>query len=399
MNGGHSLIGASSAHRWLNCPGSVRLYGQLVERKTSDYASAGTAAHELCERCLNTGKDASDFIGEVIIADSREFTVDEAMVNSVTVYVDVVRRGHERVGGTLFVEKSFSLDWLYPGLFGRNDASLVPDKVFGDTYIYDYKNGRKAVSADHNPQCMYYALGALGKDNPMMSERIFCTIVQPNCWGKDPVDVWEAPTEELYTWGYDVLRPAAIRTKEPDAPCVTGDWCAFCEAAGICPARKQAALALLDAPVGKEAIATLPNLEKMTPAEIGRASAFFTSDAFTSWVKALAATELSLLQRGIDVPGRKLVETTTKGNRRWADEAATIAALKEIAGDEIFNSSLKSPAQMERLLTSLKVSKAERENIIAPLVTRDEAPKTIVVSESDERESLSDRRKKAIELF
>lgn len=395
----HSEIGASSAYRWMNCPGSVRLYGQLIKRTATDYASAGTAAHELCEKCLVTGRDPASFLGDVIIADRREFTVDEAMVSSVSVYVERIRADHANFGGTLNVEKSFSLDWLYPGMFGRNDASIVPTTVFGDTYIYDYKNGRKAVRAEGNVQCMYYALGALGERNPMQSERVICVIVQPNCWGKDPVDEWPVATAELYAWAYDVLRPAAKRTEEPDAPCVTGDWCCFCEAAGLCPARKAEALALLEKPETKTQLATLPNLERMTPEQIGRAAAFFTSDAFQAWVKALAATELALLQRNVPVPGRKLVETAVRGNRRWASEDAAVAALKELCGDDMFTSSLKSPSQMEKLLASLKVEKKEREALIAPLVTRDESIKTIVVSEDDERPSVSDRKNQAIELF
>lgn len=395
----HSDIGASSAYRWMNCPGSVRLYGQLVKRTATEYASAGTAAHELCERCLVTGRDPASFAGEIIVADDREFTVDDSMVSSVSIYVELVRRDRAKFGGKLNVEKSFSLDWLYPGMFGRNDASLVPDLVFGDTIIYDYKNGRKAVHAERNVQCMYYALGALGKDNPMLSERVICKIVQPNCWGKDPVDEWAIPTTDLYAWAFDVLRPAAVRTKEPDAPCITGDWCCFCEAAGLCPARKAEALALLDKPAAPAQVASLPDVERMTPEQIGRAAAFFTSEAFQVWVKALAATEVSLLQRGVQVPGRKLVETVVRGNRRWASEDAVISALRDLCGDELFNNSLKSPAQVEKLLTALKIDKKEREALVSPLVTRDETIKTIVVSEDDERPSVADRKSKAIELF
>lgn len=398
MADAHSYIGASSAWRWLNCPGSVRLYKQLTERKATEYASAGTAAHELCEKCLLSGKDPADYAGETIMADGIEFVVDDAMVSSVRVYVEEVRKDYLTYGGTLNVEKSFSLDWLYPGMFGRNDSSLVPEKPFGTLYVYDYKNGRKAVSAEDNPQLKYYALGALGGNNLLLVDKVVCKIIQPNSWGKEPVETWDTPAEELYDWAYDVLRPAAVRTEEPDAPCKGGEWCCFCEAAGICPLRRKEALDLLGPSSGKE-IATLPAVEHLTAEEIAKASEFFGGEPFKAWVKSLQAMELNLLQRGVRVPGRKLVETTVRGNRRWVSEDAVVSALRETCGDEMFSNSLKSPAQVEKLLTSLGVSKKDREGMLTDLITRDESTKTIVVSEADERTSLADRRGEALAML
>lgn len=45
---GHALLGASSSHRWLNCPPSARL-GENYADKGSDFAAEGTDAHALCE--------------------------------------------------------------------------------------------------------------------------------------------------------------------------------------------------------------------------------------------------------------------------------------------------------------------------------------------------------------
>lgn len=44
----HALLGASSAHRWLNCPGSARLTENMPDA-TSPYAEAGRLAHEIAE--------------------------------------------------------------------------------------------------------------------------------------------------------------------------------------------------------------------------------------------------------------------------------------------------------------------------------------------------------------
>ena len=44
----HALLGASSAHRWLNCPGSAKLTENMPD-STSPYAEAGHLAHEIAE--------------------------------------------------------------------------------------------------------------------------------------------------------------------------------------------------------------------------------------------------------------------------------------------------------------------------------------------------------------
>ena len=399
MSEAHSLVGASSAYRWMNCPGSARLYGQLTCRRTTEYAATGTAAHEVCERCLKEGKQPDDFLGEAIPVEDFRIEVTPEMVEAVRVYVSTIRMDQYRFGGTLMVERSFSLEWLYPGMFGRNDASLVPELICGTLRVYDYKNGRKPVEARENPQCMYYALGALGKDNPALVETVECTIIQPNAFGKLAVDRWEIPADDLYAWAHDVLLPAARRTEAPDAPFVTGEWCAFCEAAAVCPARRDTALSLLDAADEAHPVAVLPAVSALSPDRIGVLSAFFQSEEFTSWVKALAAEEQAMLSRGVVIPGRKLVETVVRGNRRWISEEAVTQALGDEFGGELLITKVKSPTQVEKLLTARGMKKPERDAVLEKLVTRDESTKVIVVSEGDERSSLADDRKQAIELF
>lgn len=384
----HSHIGASSAYRWMNCPGSVRLYAKLDRRPSTPAAALGTAAHELAELSLAKEREPRYYLGESLIVEGKTYPVTEEMVDAVSIYVDKVRADHREHGGQLRVEQPFELDWLYPGMHGTNDASLVPDKVFSDLRIYDYKNGFKPVAAENNVQCMYYALGALGQDNPFMAEKVVVTIVQPNSYGKEAVDTWELYVDDLYAWGKDVLAPAAARTADPDAPCVEGAWCYFCEAAAYCPAKLQSALALLDAPIESLPAIELPSPGELEPVQIGTLAAFFTSEAFESWKKALVATEISLLERGVEVPGRKLVEETVKGLRKWADPEAVTATLAGY-GDELFTTSLKSPAQMDKVLSAAKMPKKDRETLLASLVTREESVRLVVVSESDTRAAAS----------
>ena len=45
----HAKLSASSAFRWINCPGSVVLADQLPAPGSSAYADEGTLAHALAE--------------------------------------------------------------------------------------------------------------------------------------------------------------------------------------------------------------------------------------------------------------------------------------------------------------------------------------------------------------
>ena len=76
----HARLNASSSHRWMMCPPSVRLSEQFAD-KPSSYAEEGTFLHELCELKLHRylGDMAPDVI-EAQYAEHRdsEFYTQEA---------------------------------------------------------------------------------------------------------------------------------------------------------------------------------------------------------------------------------------------------------------------------------------------------------------------------------
>ncbi len=379
----HSHIGASSAYRWMMCPASPRLC-EGRKSEPGEYAILGTAAHALAETCLVEKVDPCLFVGETLKHEAGETEVSGEMADGVTVYVEKVLGDLAAYGGKLIVEQSFDLSWLYPGMYGRNDAAILPSEPCGVLRIYDYKNGATPVKAEDNVQCMYYALGALGADNPTGAETVVITIVQPNSHFKaSAVESWEIAVDDLYAWGRDVLLPAAKATEDPDAPCAAGPWCGFCDAMAVCPLKQSLALGKLDEP--DPGCFVLPAVQALKPADIGFLSGFFNSPDFSAWLKALAAEELNLLSRGVEVPGRKLVEQRSLGNRKWADDAAVEKALADDLGEDLWVKKLQSPAAVEKLLTARKVPKKTRDELLADLVTREEKVSMAVVSESDAR--------------
>ena len=80
----HAALGASAAHRWMRCPGSLRLLADIPSRDTK-YTIEGTAAHTLAQMSLVKRLPPSTWEGSQI--DGVDVT--EEMVEAVTVFVDV----------------------------------------------------------------------------------------------------------------------------------------------------------------------------------------------------------------------------------------------------------------------------------------------------------------------
>ena len=121
----HSPIGASSMHRWAECPGSVKL-SEGIPSITSPYAEEGNKAHELGATWLRGNGKAPE-------------CDDDEMLEHVKVYVDHVF-SHLTADAMLFVEHGFDLSEIYPGAYGTNDAAVyVPSQKL--LYVDDLKYG------------------------------------------------------------------------------------------------------------------------------------------------------------------------------------------------------------------------------------------------------------------
>ena len=89
----HSKYGASSAERWLNCPGSIQLSETVPPQPSSSAATKGTAAHKLGELALLDIGEPQTYLGkDITLDDGTKYPVDQAMIDGVEVYVDYVRQ-------------------------------------------------------------------------------------------------------------------------------------------------------------------------------------------------------------------------------------------------------------------------------------------------------------------
>lgn len=225
----HSPIGASGAHRWMNCPGSVKLSAKLPPQPTSPKAEEGTAAHFLAEEVFKSQGKAHDFLGKMF----NGFKVTRPMAKHVQQYVDYVLRVKNDVEGEIFFEKRFHLTHLHPLLFGTCDAIVFKDDQL---HVFDFKFGKSiAVEAESNEQMLFYALGALDLGD---FKKIKLHIVQPRAkHSKGPFRTWDTDIDFLLKFS-ETLKEKAILTQADKSPLITGAWCQWCPAEMICSANR-----------------------------------------------------------------------------------------------------------------------------------------------------------------
>lgn len=354
----HSTLGASSAKRWMTCPGSVRMH---VPQPSTVHAEEGTTAHWLGEVSLRhyaangVPPTWSHFDGNM--CPETSMTISRDMIGYVKGYFQYVAElagagNHARV----LVEQRFDLSWIYPGMFGTSDASVY-DPVRKHLDVIDLKYGQGvAVDAQDNPQGAFYAIGAAA---PYWHEveTIAFHIYQPRI-SSEP-SVWQFTRAELHAWA-DRFKRAAERASQPDAPLVYEDEaCRWCSARQTDPATgKPYCSAYYEAQ--RKAVEYVaeprPGVGTLTPEELAEELNRFSEakSLIENRLTALKLWSTDLADKmGRDIPGYKLV--SRRATRKWRDTDELVAVLRLCYGlgdEQIFKSEVLSPAQLENLRDS-----------------------------------------------
>lgn len=350
----HAALGGSSAHRWMECPGSVRLSEEVPDRPTSEYAIEGSAAHELAEKCLVSGKHPDSFVdGEIVVEDDGQehvVPVTEEMARAVSVYTEHVEERLAEGHDTFFVEMRVSLDRLDPPapMFGTADAVWWDDET-RTLDMVDYKHGRGVVvEVEENPQLMYYALGAV-LELGVKPDTLRTTIVQPRADHEDgPVRSWTFGWDELVAFK-EKLMAAAEATTAPDAPVgPVGSHCRFCPAKAICPAQHDNALVVAqdsfevmeeDGPPPPDTLTRDQHLQILQVGPI-----------LEDFIREVRQHVKERMERGEEFPEYKLVQK--RARRYWKDEDEARAWMEE-QGIDPDRKKTRSPYQAEQAAKEL----------------------------------------------
>lgn len=390
----HAKLSPSASHRWMECPGSIRL-SEGIAKTSSAFADEGTAAHELAARCLTEGRDPEHFFGMFVNIDAeydahkfvreesrpgRHFEIDHEMVDAVTIYVNYVNELIEQDRGYTEhdIEFRFDLQHVAPGMFGTGDAVVYNSRT-GHLTVADFKYGRGvAVEPAENPQLLSYGIGAIRRHDNRGVSGVTLAVVQPRCrHPKGAIRTWTTDPMTLLEFEHD-LRDAAKATEAPDAPLNAGDWCRFCPAAAICPTlrdKARSAAAAEFSVVGE--IKEVKDVAGLDAA--GLAVALNEVDVVETWCRRIREHAHDLAVHGTAIPGFKLVEK--RANRKWKDEGDIPKILKTIVGvddGDIWTKKLASPAAIE------KVIGRKRAGEIAGYTTK-QSSGAVLVPESDAR--------------
>lgn len=334
----HSVLGASAAERWMNCPGSNVILNvlDLPPSEETDFAKEGTAAHDAAAHCLRSGLDAWEIEGQEFLG----YKVDAEMRDALQMYLDEIARRRAEHTGIIaeLIEYRISGDF-HPLFFGTCDEGILSADILD---IIDLKYGAGiAVDAFNNAQLKYYAVGVLEKFIGPLSNRVRLTIVQPRAFHADgPIRTWETTVQELLDWKHNILIPA-MRRAEIDLTLTPGDWCRFCPAKLACPVLT----GLFGAAITADA-AALTNFS-----DDALARNYKLTDAVKHYIKALEAEALRRLMAGKTVsdgtPEGTFKLVPKKANRVLTAEG--VAEAKARFGDEAYTRDLKSPAQLDKL--------------------------------------------------
>lgn len=318
----HALLGASSAHRWLNCPGSARLTEHMPEN-TSPYAEAGRLAHEIAEL-----KARQYFIEELpkrsYNAKLKKLRASEhyetGMDGATDEYLEHLkaRAMSYPTAPTVALEVQVDFSDIVPEGFGTADCIIVGS---GHMDVVDYKNGAGVlVEAENNPQMMLYAWGALRYFKPIFGDSIevvHMSIVQPNAGG---VREWAMTVQELTLIAEGTIAPTAYQAWNGVKEFHSGDWCQFCKAKATCTER---AKAMFDV---EPMLGAKPEMLRSIVAESDSHTAMYLTDQqigdiltrakdVAAWLKDLEAYALNATLLGTEIPGWKAVEG--RGSREW----------------------------------------------------------------------------------
>ena len=331
-----NIVGGSTAKRVINCPGSVGLVQKMPPRLGGDAADQGTLCHNAMAMLL---EDPSLEIKSVLGMKYNDQVMTEDLIDEKIIPAMAALNEIDPNGDMEYrVESHVNFGNLLPGVFGS--ADLI-GKIRGRALVLDWKFGMGQVDVEENEQLLFYAAAAMRTKGLEWAfkdvEIVEMVIVQPPMLKR-----WMTTIDRVKQFERDLV--AAVTTSQHAyAPLNIGDHCRYCPAKPICPQMTGAAERALRM-----------QIKELNPAKIGEYLA--TADLVEKWITDLRELAHQILESGEPVPGYKLVPK--RPTRQWIDETTAIIGLDRtgVPTSEFFETTLMSPAKVEKILKKRKLS-------------------------------------------
>jgi len=355
-------IRPSGADTWTVCYGQPAYVESLnLVEEPKFYADEGTAAHEIASDCLQENESTSNVrLGDMIATDSGDIEVTMEMVDAVDAYlIEIYKSAEDK---NLIVEKKIDCsDVLGKGRTGTGDAIIVPSEET-TLEIHDYKHGKGVeVFARRNKQMMIYG-AAFILSNPFLGpfDKVKLTIHQPRI--KEAPDSWTMSVEKLMKFAKFARKMAskADNIIIPGEGLVPGEkQCFWCPGKATCPAIHEQIASVFDD------IDPLFDQVNLPDDSEDLAERYEKVKLVQMWCKAVLAAGFNELDRGGDLPGYKLIEGR-RGDKKWKDKRRAVKALTSmrLRKDQMYESALKSPTKIFKLLSAPRIEKLKRAELI-----------------------------------
>lgn len=377
----HSLLGGSSAKRYIACPGSVNLYRMINPPNiTSDAAALGTAAHEIAEGYLRQSLKKGSFnpsmklvAKHVVEVERYKIKVDTEMKRHCKNYVASLHTILARLGvdwneGTVLVEYPISHNDintvfnLPDDLLIRGTVDcLVIDHETKTVMIADLKYGVGEVDVVANQQLMLYMICVI---NTYFDGSIYGAVAQGwRFYGMiyQPRSIHSTATKftEFQAVDLDMFESMVKKTVElvmtNRAGYRVGEHCRFCDVRPNCTVHAEHRR--------DEVVTNMGSFDKSIPIHIGKlpppaefssdqlAKTVITIESLIKYKKDLESEIEQRLLKGGSVKG--FMMQAGESNRKWKSEENAIAYLTKTFPENVSEfytkSVLKSPAQIEAI--------------------------------------------------
>lgn len=372
----HALLGASGAHRWLNCTPSARLE-ENYEDTTSDYAKEGTLAHELCELKLErylTPMTTRSYNAKLKKIKEEDLYGNKEMEDATDNYLEHIKELMISFASKPFVaiEAKVKFTEYVPDGFGTVDCLIISNDTL---YVRDFKYGAGVpVNAELNPQMMLYALGAYLENSLFYDiKKVNMGIIQPRINNNS---IFEMDVETLLEWAENVVKPSAETAYKGEGEFnPSSETCKFCRAKAQCRARGEANLSLEFEKIKGDEFGNI-----FSNAEMG--SILKRAQDLVKWAKDIEEYCLSACLRGEEIQGWKAVEG--RGIRAFTDTDLAIDTLiaNGVAEEILFERKQLTLAQIEKTVGK-EIFEIVKDFVVKP------PGKPTLVSETDKREAIS----------
>jgi hypothetical protein len=323
----HWRNGGSTARRQINCIPWQFLADKIPRVDTAGAAAkVGTALHQGMDVLLTDPIPLDD--AEVSsLADMAEVTVDEML--------------------DLLAEKLYpALDYIraMPYEHLQTETALphpTDDQIGGTTDVMlwdnttftllDYKTGDGKL-ADDMDQLFFYAYMLSLNPSPAeqaMRQAETVNLMLLQAYRGEIIPTTHPTTyAEIKLWGERYEAAVALSRSDNLPDPTPGDWCRFCPAHPVCPAKQALSVRAMDITVRDDIQAALDAAVELE-----------------EWIANVRKVAHEQLENGQEIPGWKLVPK--RATRRWTSVTAAEAAAAGIDG--AVEHKLRSPAQIQKL--------------------------------------------------